>query len=360
MEKTKKVFRRIILPILVVLLLVIFVVTKLGSNKEKMEATAAISNTKMTVFPVSVIQPTMETITQDFELNGSFIPDHSLSFVSEVAGRVKTLNIENGDYVTQGKVIATLDNEQIRIDLQLAKANLEKAKSDLGKYEIMLQSNAVNKQQVEDMKMTVRTSESNVQTLQRQLKLSTIVSPISGIVSNVSIEKGSYLAPGTAIAEIVDIKSLKMSVKLLDNQVVRIKTGQKVSIVPDLYNTTSITGSIASISPQADGSRKFDTEIKFVNPSKTPLKSGMTGKVQFKFGGTKQALTIPLKCLVGSIQKPGVYVIEGNKARLVKIEIGAVDDDKLEIISGLTTDMKVVQTGQLNITTGSQVSLIQQ
>jgi len=360
MEKTKKVFRRIILPILIVGLLIIFVVTKLGSNKEKAAANAAISDTKMTVFPVTVVSPKMETISQDFELNGNFIADHDLNFVSEVAGRVKTLNIENGDYVNQGKVIATLDNEQIQIDLRLAKANLEKAKSDLGKYEVMLQSNAVNKQQVEDMRMTVRSTESNVQTLQRQLKLTTIVAPISGIVSNVSIEKGSYLAPGTQIAQIVDIKSLKMSVKLQDNQVVRIQKGQKVAIVPDLYNTISITGEVASIAPQADGSRKFDTEIKFVNPAKTPLKSGMTGKVQFKFGGSKEALTIPLKCLVGSIQKPSVYVIENNVARLVKIEIGAVDDDKLEILSGLTTDMKVVQTGQLNITTGSKVSLIQE
>lgn len=360
MEKRRKIVRRIILPILIVVILIIFIVTKLNSNKKKMEAAAAISTTKMTVFPVSVIQPKMDTITQDFELNGNFIPDHDLNFASEVAGRVKSLNVKNGDYVNRGKVIAVLDNEQIQIDLRLARASLEKAKSDLGKYEAMLQSNAVNRQQVEDMRMTVRNSESNVQTLQRQLRLTTIIAPISGIISNMSIEKGSYLSPGTPIAQIVDIKSLKMSVKLRDDQVVRIKTGQKVSIVPDLYTNTTITGTVSSISPQADASRKFETEIRFMNPAKTPLKSGMTGKVQFKFGGTRAAMTIPLRCLVGSIQNPGVYIVENNKARLVEIGIGSVNDDRLEVVSGLTTDMQVVETGQLNLTNGSQVSLIQQ
>lgn len=359
MEKKKGIFRRIILPILIGIVILIAIIGKLSSNKEKMEANASITDNKMTVFPVSVTEPKMETVTQDFSINGDFIPDHQLNFVSEVSGRVKSVLVENGDYVSQGKTIAVIDNEQIQIDLRLAKASLEKAKSDLEKYENMLRSNAVNKQQVEDMRMQVKTSESNVQTLQRQLKLTTIVSPISGIVSNVSIEKGSYLSPGTPIAEIVDIQSLKMSVKLLDVQVTRVQQGQKVSIVPDLYKNTSIPGTVASISPQADGSKKFDTEIKFANPKKTPLKSGMTGKVKFEFGGTKEALTLPIKCLVGSVQNPRVYVVENGVAKLVKINVASVNDDKLEIASGLTSGMQVVQTGQLNLSNGSKVKIIQ-
>lgn len=357
-QKKKGVFRRIILPILIGIVVLVVVVSKLGNNKKKMDANASITEQKMTIFPVTVAEPSMETVSQDFELNGNFIPDHQLSFVSEVSGRVRALNIENGDNVTAGKTIATLDNEQIRIDLALAKTNLDKAKSDFEKYERMVASGAVNKQQVEEMRMNVNTADAKVKTLQHSLKLTTIVSPISGVVSNVSIEKGSYLAPGTAIADIVDIKSLKMSVKLLDNQVIRVKAGQSVNIVPDLYPNSSIAGKIASVSPQADGSKKFDTEIRFTNPAKTPLKSGMTGKVKFVFGGTKEALTIPIRCLVGSIKDPKVYVVEGGKAKLTKIEIGAIDDDKLEIASGLTQGMKVVKTGQLNISNGSKVKII--
>lgn len=356
--KKKGVFRRIILPILIGVVVLFVIVIKLGSNKEKMDANAAITEKKITIFPVTVAEPKMELISQDFELNGNFIPDHQLSFVSETSGRVKTLSIENGDNVTAGKVIATLDNEQIRIDLALAKTTLDKAKSDLEKYERMAASGAVNKSQVEEMRMNVSTADAKVKTLQHNLKLTSIVSPISGVVSNVAIEKGSYLAPGTAIADIVDIKSLKMSVKLLDAQVVRVKAGQSVNIVPDLYNTLSIPGKVVSVSPQADASKKFDTEIRFTNPAKTPLKSGMTGKVKFTFGGTKEALTIPLKCLAGSIKDPKVFVIRDGKAWLTKIEIGAVDDDQIEVISGLTPGMKVVKTGQLNIDNGSKVKII--
>ena len=356
--KKKSVFRRIILPLIIGIVILFVIVSKLGSNKEKMDANASITEQKMTIFPVTVSEPSMETITQDFELNGDFVPDHELNFVSEAAGRVNKLNVQNGDYVSQGKVIATLDNEQIRIDLALAKTTLDKAKSDLSKYEKMAVSGAVNKQQIEEMRMNVSTSESRVQTLKRSLRITSIVAPISGVVSNLSIEKGSYLAPGTKIADIVDIKTLKMSVKLLDIQVVRVKPGQSVNIVPDLYTNTTIRGKVTSISPQADGSKKFDTEIRFTNPSKTPLKSGMTGKVKFTFGGTKEALTIPVKCLVGSIKDPKVFVIRGGEAKLVSIQVGSINDDKIEIVSGLSKGMKVVRTGQLNIANGSKVKII--
>lgn len=359
MEKKKGIFRRIVLPILVVVVILMLIMAKLGSNKEKMDASAAITQQKLTVFPVSVIQPKQEIISRDFTINGDFIPDHELAFVSEVSGRVKSISVENGDYVAAGKVLAVIDNEQIHIDLSLAKASLDKARNDLEKYENMLRSNAVNKQQVEDMHMQVKSAESQVKTLQRQLKLTTIVSPISGVVSNVSIEKGSFLAPGTHIADIIDIKSLKMSVKLLDQQVINVKENQAVDIIPDLYKNTTIPGKVASIAPQADGSRKFVTEIRFVNPSKTPLKSGMTGNVKFTFGGTREAMTIPVKCLVGSIRDPKVYVVENGIAKLIRIRAGSVSDNKLEVVSGLKTSMQVVQTGQLNLSDGVKIKIIQ-
>lgn len=358
MEKKKSIFRRIILPILIVIVVIIAIVAKLGSNKEKMEANAAISNQKATIFPVTVVNPKNDTISQDFEMNGNFIADHDLNFVSEVSGRIKMLNIENGDYVTAGKVIATLDNEQTAIDLNLAQASLDKAKADLSKYEAMLAGNAASKQQVEDARMTLQSAKSKVDGLKRQMRLSTIVAPISGVISDLKVEKGSYLSPGTPIAQIVDIKSLKMSVKLLDNQVVRLKNEQPVVIIPDLYSNTEIPGKVSSIAPKADNSRRYDTEIKFVNPAKTPLKSGMTGKVQFRLGGSKEALTIPMKCLVGSVQDPKVYVIDGEHAKLVTIQIGSIDEDKMEIVSGLKTSDQVVATGQLNLTDGSRINII--
>lgn len=356
--KSSRIFQRIILPVVIGIILIIAIFSKLGSNKAKMEADAAIGAKKRTVFPVTIAQPTNTELTQDFTLNGTFEPDHSLQFSSDISGRVKKLNIENGQKVRQGEVIATVDGDQLGIDLKMAKINLEKATSDLDKYETMLKSNAVSKQQVEEAKLSVKRAESTVETLKRQMTLTTLRAPISGVIYDLAIEQGSFLAPGTPIAQIIDIANLKIAVKLRDDQVVRIKDNQVVSIQPDLYKETRLSGKVAVIAPEADGSRKYETEIRFTNPGKTPLKSGMTGKVLFQFGGSKTALTIPSTSLIGSTKNPQVYVIEGGKARLTSIQIGEITDNKIEIISGLKPGMQVVTSGQLNLANGSPVTII--
>ncbi len=354
----KRVIKYIIIFV-VVALLVVLAARQLNKNKTTMESNAEIANQKLTVFPVSVISAKTETLSQNFSVSGEFEPAHKLNFVSESSGRVTSLKVQNGDYVKKGQVIAFLDNEQTRIDLKLAEANLEKAKKDLEKYTTLANGNAITEQQLEDIKLNAINAETRVETLKRQLKLSTITSPISGTVNALKLEVGSYLSPGTPIADIIDVSSLKMQVTLMDHQVVLLKEGQKISINADLYADTPFDGFVSFISPQADGSGKYLVEIEFKNAVKTPLKAGMTGVADFAFEGNRDAFLIPVKCIAGSIQDPYVFVVSGDMVKSRQIQVGAMYGDKIEVISGLQPTDVVVETRLSNLTDGSRIEIIQ-
>ncbi|MBI3136229.1 MAG: efflux RND transporter periplasmic adaptor subunit [Bacteroidetes bacterium] len=354
----KRIFKYI-LTFVVITLLVVLAARQLNKNKTIMESNAEIANQKLTIFPVSVVSPKTETLSQNFTISGEFEPMHQLNFVSETSGRVTSLKVENGDNVKKGQVIAILDNEQIRIDLKLAEANWEKAKADLEKYTVLAEGNAITKQQLEDIKIAEISAESRVQTLKRQLRVSTIVSPISGTINALKLEVGSYLAPGTPIADIIDVNSLKMQVSLMDHQVVRLKEGQKISIKPDLYADTPIEGFVSFIAPKADGSGKYLVEIEFKNSAKTPLKAGMTGVADFEFDGERSAFLLPVKCIAGSIQDPYIFVVSGDTVKSCQIQVGAVYGDKIEVLSGLQPTDVVVETGLSNLTNGSRIEIIQ-
>lgn len=358
-KQTKSKFRRFIVPTLVVITLAVVAGWKLNSNKQKMASNAAIANKKMTVFPVTVTQPVIENITQNFEVNGTFQASHELNLSSEVSGRISTVLVKNGDHVNRGQVIARIDNEQVNIDLNLARINLEKLKNDLEKYEDMLKSNAVNRQQVEEVRLNVKNAESKVATLERQLRISTITAPIQGNINSFSIEVGSYLSPGSKIAEIVDVNTLKMNVQLLDNEVVRIHEGQKVKLVADLYPETSFEGKIISVGSKADRARRFNVEIELKNTQKFPLKAGMTGKALFESENNKKAMTIPVKAIVGGTQDPKVFVVNGHTAKMKSITIGAMNEGKAEVLNGLDTSEQVITSGQVNIVNGSRIQVIQ-
>jgi membrane fusion protein, multidrug efflux system len=352
-------YSKIILSVLAIVALVTLAAWKLSANKKVMSANAAVAEQKVTVFPVTVIAPTYQTISQNFKSEGAFVPNRQLKFASEMSGRVVTLSIKKGGYVQKGQTVATLDNEQTHIDMSLAQANLDKAKMDLSKYEIMLASNAVQKQQVEDMRMQVKSAENRIEVLQRQLRKSAIIAPMSGIVNELFIEVGSFLSPATAIADIVDINNLKLQAHLLDFEVVKVKNGQSVSVTPDLYPDAKISGSVNAISAIADGSRKFEVEITIDNSRNAPLKAGMTGTALFNMGDNKNALVIPANSIIGSVQDPQVYVLIGETVQLKKIKVGTLYNDKIEVTSGLTTKDKIVASGQLNLNNGVKVKVLE-
>lgn len=350
---------RYIITTLVLVFLVVLIGWQLNKNKSTMEDNAEIANEKMTVFPVTIVSLQSETLSQNFNISGEFEPLHDLRFVSETAGRITSVKVKNGDYVKKGQVIAQLDNEQVRIDLKLAEANLEKAENDLVKYEKLLLGNAMTKQQVEEAKLAKISAENRVETLKRQLKTSTISSPISGTINGFSLEVGSYLSPGSAIAEIIDVTKLKMTVSLLDHEVILVAPGQEINVYPDLYPEAQLKGKISFVAAKADGSGKYEVEIEFANEKETPLKAGMTGSAGFEFGGEKTAMMIPVKCLVGSVQDPTVFVVNGDTVTSKKIKVGQIYGDKIEVTSGLTPNDKVVETGQSNLSEGSKIQIIE-
>lgn len=350
--------KRLIWPVVIIVILCAAAAWKLSSNKNTMAANAAIANKKSTVFPVTVVSPRNETLSRNIEINGRFTPIHQLDLVTEAAGRVTSIALRNGTVVQKGQTVVQLDNEQINIDLTQAKATLAQAQMDLENYTEMLKRNAVNKQEVNNARLAVVNAETRVATLKRQLKATSIVSTVSGTVNSMSLEVGSFVTVGNLVARIADLSSLKMIVKLQPHEVVSVTKGQKVRIVPDMYTNDSFTGTVTSIGTIADGARKYDVEITLQNNAKTPLLSGMTGNAFFEFGGNRTALVIPVKCLVGSVQDPHVYVIENGKAVLKSIAIGTMQNDLVEIVSGVDPTQQVVESGQLNLANGSQIQII--
>ena len=347
-----------VVALLVISGLSFLVFWQLGENKKTMEKNAAIGEKKTVVFPVTTVNAKQMTLNQTIKVNGVFNPSHTLNFVSEQAGRILSVAVKEGDRVSKGQFIAQIDDEQFQIELNIANANLEKAKADLIKFENLLAGNAATKQQIEDLRMGVKNAESRVLILKKQIKSAKIVSPISGIINRFSLEVGSFVSPGAPIAEIIDISTLKMRVSLQDKDVINFSVGQGINIIPDLYASTTLRGKISFISAKADASRNFAVEIEVANNTRQPLKAGMTGVAEFNTSAPRSALMLPVQCIVGGFQKPSVFVIKDNISFEKEITTGYIQDNFVEILSGLTEQDVVVSTGQLNIVNGSKVKII--
>lgn len=355
MNKSVKIIRNI----LIAGLIVGFVVWKLASNKHKMAEKTELANPKLTIFPVTVLDVHEQNISENFSVSGSFNPSRELNFVSEVTGRVVSLLVENGTVVSKGQTIAQLDDEQVKNDLSLAEVDYKLAEDELSRFKNMLQKDAVSKQQVLDKNLAFNRAKNRLSTLQRNLRNTKIVAPISGTINNLNLEVGSFLAAGTVISEIIDVSNLKMTVKLADNQIINIKKGQKVNVNADLFSDANYQGTVHTISVKADGAKKYDVEVNVENIANFPLKAGMTGSASFISGKEKQAILIPKNILLNGVKNPSVFVVDkNNEAHAVSLVLGINVDENVEVIKGLNIGDKVVTSGQLNLSAGNKVEII--
>ena len=353
---------KVIIAVLVAAGLLGWMVLRLYSNKQEIDtrATAALEVVE-TVVPVRTAVAAQQDVSNELTFQGAFEARKQLDIVAEAAGRLTSLRLEEGDRVGKGQAVAKIDDTSLRAQLAAAQASYDKMSKDVERFQRLREAGAVSQLQLEEVQLGLENSRTQVTGIQQQLKYTNVKSPMTGTVSTVMLEEGGFVSPGSKIATVVDISQLKMVVKVPENEVVKLRTGQPVEVRPDVYPDAVFNGRITNIAVQADAGRKYEVEIELPNPRDTPLRAGMYGSVSLKptDSGAATALVIPRKALVGSLKDARVYVVLPNQTvELRPVQIGRTLEDQLEVTGGLAAGEKVVTTGQINLETGKKVRVL--
>lgn len=347
----------ILLTLLVVGAIFAVIVYKLKDNKEVIDAQAKLAQTRNDVIPVHVVTLGRQSLAEDFTASGTFQPFKTLALISEVQGKITQLNYKNGDFINEGAVVLAVDNEALQIQLDIVRINIQKAEGDLTRLKNLLGSGGVTQQQVDDAQNGIENLRAQVRTLEKQLRNTQVKAPISGTVTNKTLEKGAFLAPAMKILDIVNINRLKLQVFLTEEEVFQIKKGQSVELVADLYPGQSLKGTVAFVDVQADNSRRFLVEIELNNPTGSPLKAGMSGKAFFSTGKQISILALPRECVVGSVRDASVFVVNGSTVSKQNVRLGRIFGEVAEVLDGLTEGQQIVVSGQINLSEGTKISI---
>lgn len=350
---------RILIPFVLILGLGYLVFAQLSENKQVIDQQSAPRKKVVLQIPVTTQLVQTTTIQDSLVINGTFEAKKELPVVAESSGRITQLFIEEGQYVQKGQVIAKIDDSSIRAQLNTINAQLEKSKNDVASFERLLQAGAVSRQQFEEVKLGYQSILANLAAVEQQLEYTTLVNPMNGVVQSLPVEEGSFVAPGSPVATIVDITSLKMIVQVPEKEVVKLKRGQKVKIITEVFPDKIFQGTITLIAVQADAARKFNVEIELPVTSAYPLKPGMFGTVKIQTSDqAEEVMLVQRKALVGSIQNPAVYVVNNNTAEFRHITVGKSSGGLMEVTGGLEPGDEVILTGQINLENGSPVQVM--
>lgn len=298
---------------------------------------------------------------------------------SEVSGYVTGIHFKDGQYVTKGMKLYSIDQQQYKAlyeqavaNLNSAKANLMKAQQDADRYEELARNDAIAKQvedhakaDFESAKMLVAAAEDNVKSVQTNLRYSTIEAPFDGIIGISLVKLGSSVTGGQtqlntissvdpmAVDFAVDEKQINQFTNLMGNK--RSYSDSLFTIsLPDgrLYNTP---GQISLIDRAVDSQTgTIKVRLVFSNP-KNILKPGLTCDVRVKNTSSSNSLLIPYKAVIEQMGEYSVYVENGNKVSQHKITLGEDINGMVIVTSGLQAGEKVVIEGIQKLRENSEV-----
>jgi membrane fusion protein (multidrug efflux system) len=330
---------------------------KLIDVKRGKKDTINLVNKSKSEVPVTVVSARYSDVTYDISYHGTFEPNCEVTVVSEAQGKVKDYSVEEGIFITEGKIIASLENDILSYQVESAEAAYKKNHSDLQRFEKLTPGEAVSTQQLEDARLAFTNARSAYLTLKKQYDNSFIKAPVSGTVSRRYIEKGTFIAPGTPVADIVDTRKMKFVAWFSAADLVRAKTGQHVKISTDLYPDTFYHGTIKTISIKPDESKRYRVQAEVQNNLDQPLIPGTDGLLTLSLKQDKKNITIPRTCVVGSVLEPTVYIVEKGVAKMRKVVIAEIINAEALIQSGLSEGEQIVLSGQINLEDNTKVSI---
>jgi RND family efflux transporter MFP subunit len=328
---------------------------KLKNNKRTVEENVYRPDVNKKVL-VEAESVSLKNFDKPLSYTGTFTAFREVMLIPQVHGEVQLVSFEEGDLVKQGKTLIQIDDDLLQAQYVAAEASYNTAKRNLERHESAASSGGVSKLQLDSYQLNLKSAESQLKQLAKQIELSRMTAPFSGTITLRDVEPGSVVG-GSPVARITDLTQLKLEISVPEKEIMLFKEGENAMISSDIYPGQLITGKIEYVADRADNAHNYIVRVLIKNSTENPLKAGMYGSVVMHKDLSKKTLLIPRMALLGSAKNPQVFVIKDDKAIVKDIQTGYTNSESIEVLSGLLEGDMVVTSGHINLTNGSNVTI---
>jgi len=340
--------------IVVSIALLAILVIWLALNKRKVEAKVyRFDNQQEVLITIDTVK--LKDLSSEKRYPGIFEPNREVKVMADLSGKVIRMNVDLGDYLRTGALVAQLDNELLKLQLEGIQVQIAGYEKDVDRYRILVEAEAIQAIQLEKTELALQSALVQQKTLQEQINRTTIRAPFDGIVTQKFTEVGAVVAMSMPIIQLTDISSLKLNLTIPESDLRDFQVGQQLSVSSDIYPDLFFPGNIVMVGSRGDASHNFLVQIKIVNTRDRLLKAGMFGWVTVNKGHNQSLPTIPVKALFGSSLHQQVYVVEQGKVTIRDIEVDFQNTDFSAVSAGLRPGEIVVTSGFINLKNGSNV-----
>ncbi len=349
---------------------------------------------------VDIGTPVIGSITEKIPANGKILPVTEVKISPDVSGEIVELLVDEGDAVNKGQLIIKIKQDvyismrdQAEATLNSTKAQYlqqearyKQAQTNYLRNEKLYEQKAISllehenttaeyemaAQQLKAAEFNISSAQAALDEAQENLTKTLIYSPIDGIVSSLSVEKGERVVgtsqmAGTEMMRIANFEHMEVLVDVNENDIIRVSEGDSVLIDVDAYPGKEFQGLVTKIANSAknlasgvtNDVTNFEVKIAVLPESyhelsdkyPIPFRPGMSASVEIITEEKEDILTVPLGC-VTSKETVFIYDKATSTVKETKISTGIQDIAKIEVTAGLDSDSVQIVMGPYSILTG--------
>jgi RND family efflux transporter MFP subunit len=299
---------------------------------------------------VDVVHPWRGKAVQAAYATGTVEATVMIPIAPRAAARLEKLDADEGQHVTKGQVLASLEGDALKHSIEELKAKEAFAKSDYERNAQLIKDRAASKMEYDRTKAEWDAATAAVNKAKAELEYTRLVAPEDGYIIKRDGEEGEFIPVNQPVFWMSCCEPFRVTAEVDEEDIPQVKVGQEVLIRADAFPGKIFHGSVQSITPKGDPvSRSYRVRVSL--PADVPLLIGMTAETNIILREDDNAMLVP----ASAVLQDKVWVVDGGVLRQKFVEVGATGADKIEIISGLSEADQVVAKPQPSFADGQSV-----
>lgn len=338
-------------------------VVSMSKKLKKLENELASLNKVKKLVPVAVKEIQPEPFNNYIVVYGNVEADNYAMISPEMNGRIENIYVTNGQHVSKGQLLLSLNTDAINKQIKGTKSGLELASTTYEKQKTLWDKGIGSELQYLTAKNTKETLEAQLEALEAQLRMAQIRAPFDGTVDKIFPKKGEMAGPAMPVIEFVSLGSMTIKADISEKYIEQVKKGHHVELTFSSLPGYTVSTSIVEVSKVINPvSRTFEIELQINNPGEK-IKPNMVSTIKINVFTEDKAFVVPSLAIRKDISGRYVYLAnEKDGQQIVEkrpIKTSLSYEDNTMVTDGLSVDDKVIVKGYHLVSAGMHVKVVE-
>lgn len=330
-------------------LLVLLAAVSCGSNEGKTEKAAPVAATPNVEVAVAQARAVPQESTYASTVEAYVVNN----IMPQQGGRIRKINVEVGDYVSKGQILAEMD----RLQLDQLALQIQNDDAEYARIKSLYEEGGLSRSDFEAAELGYKVRKSNYQNVEENTILR---SPVTGYVTARNFDVGDMFAMSAPLFTVQQVVPVKLLVGISESEYTKVKKGDTVTLTVDAIPGRTFRGKIDRLYPVIDAAtHTFKAEVVVDNQNRV-LRPGMYARVTVNFG-SRSSVVVPDQALVkqeGTGTRFIFVLQEDGTVKYLPVKTGRHMGTEYEILEGLQDGWKVVVKGQAALRDGVKVNVL--